>query len=118
MTALWVALAGATGSVLRWRLGVAFGARPSTTLAINATGSYALALLMSGPWTSRFDPALLTALGTGLLGAYTTFSTFSHETMDLVREGRLPAALGYVTATLAAGLLAAAAGWSTGRALA
>ena len=46
MTVIWVALAGATGSVLRWRLGVAFGARPSTTLAINATGSYALALLM------------------------------------------------------------------------
>jgi CrcB protein len=118
MTVLWVALAGATGSVLRWRLGVAFGARPATTLAINASGSYALALLVSGPWTSRLDPAVVTALGTGLLGAYTTFSTFSHETMGLVREGRVSVAMGYVAAMLAAGLLAAAAGWATGRALA
>ena len=115
---LWVALAGAAGSLLRWRLGVAFGARPATTLAINASGSYLLALLVSGPWTSRVDPAVVTALGTGMLGAYTTFSTFSHETVALVREGRAPAALGYVAATLAAGLLAAAAGWATGRALA
>jgi CrcB protein len=118
MTALWVAVAGATGSLLRWRLGVAFGSRPATTLAINASGSYLLAVLMSGPWTSRLEPTLVTALGTGLLGAYTTFSTFSHETMGLVREGRVTAAMGYVAATLAAGLLAAAAGWATGRALA
>lgn len=118
MTALWVALAGATGSLLRWRLGVVFGARPATTFAINASGSYLLALLVAGPWTNRVDPAAITALGTGLLGAYTTFSTFSHETMGLVREGRVAAALGYLGATLAAGLLAAAAGWATGRALA
>lgn len=118
MTVLWVALAGATGSLMRWRLGVAFGARPTTTLAINASGSYALALLMSCPWASRVDPSVVTALGTGLLGAYTTFSTFSNETMGLVREGRIPAALGYVAATLAAGLVAAGAGWATGRAIA
>jgi CrcB protein len=48
-------------------------------------------------------------LGTGLCGALTTFSTFQVETIDLVDRGRAGVALGYASASLAAGMALAAA---------
>jgi CrcB protein len=48
--------------------------------------------------------------GTGLLGAYTTYSTFAVETDLLLRHGRIGIAVAYVLATVVGGLLAAAAG--------
>jgi CrcB protein len=60
----------------------------------------------------------VTALGPGFLGAYTTFSTLSFETFDLARHDRVPMALAYAGLSFAAGVAAAALGWTVGRQLA
>lgn len=90
---------------------------PLGTLGINLTGSFLLAFLLAGPATQRLPPELLAALAVGLLGAYTTFSTFSHETVVLLRAGRSVAAGAYVAASLLGGLGAADLGHALGQSL-
>ncbi len=104
--ALLVALGGATGSVLRYAVGVyaatAFGtAFPWGTLAVNVVGSAAIGLL--GGLGVAGDLRLL--LITGVLGGFTTFSAFSLETGLLFQRAWWLAAL-YVFSSLALGLLA------------
>lgn len=120
MPTVLVAIAGAVGAVLRYRIGVAIGVRtfPWATLAINITGSFLLAAVLAGPGANRWSDTTTTAVAVGLLGAYTTFSTFGYETFTLLRTDRpLHAAL-YVTASLVGGLAATAAGYAAGRTLA
>jgi CrcB protein len=116
---LLVAFGGALGALARYGVGRAVGPRPFpwATLAINVTGSFTLALLLTLALERDWPEATTLALGTGLLGAYTTFSTFSYETLTLLRAERVGAAGAYVGASLAAGLLAAAAGYAVARRL-
>lgn len=115
-----VAVAGAVGAVLRYWIGVAVGLRafPWSTLAINVAGCFALALLLAGPWSSRWSTAATTAVAVGLLGAFTTFSTFGYETFTMLRTDRLAEAALYAFASLAGGLAATALGYAAGRGLA
>jgi CrcB protein len=115
----WIALAGAIGAVARYRIGVAIGVRsfPWATLVVNVVGSFLLALLLAGPGTSRWSPATTAALAIGLLGAFTTFSTFGYETFTLVRTGREQLAVVYVSLSLIGALGATALGYVAGRAL-
>jgi fluoride exporter len=121
-TIIGVALAGAVGALLRWGLGTAIGERfpafPWATMFINVTGSFLLGLLFV-VLTERTtaSPATRLALTTGLMGAYTTFSTFSLETFRLMEDGSYAAAGLNVAGNLALGLLAVALGVSLGRAL-
>lgn len=120
MRVLWIAVAGAAGAVTRYGIGRAFTARdfPWSTFAINVTGSFLLGLLL-GVATARQWPDVATlTIGTGFLGAYTTFSTFSHETVTLAKTDRLGLAALYVGASVIGGLAAAGAGWVAGRSLA
>ena len=119
-TTALVAVAGAIGAVVRYRIGLAVGLRsfPWATLGINVTGCFVLAMVLAGPGASRWSSATTTAVAVGLLGAYTTFSTFGYETFTLLREGRTAAAVGYVALSLAAGLAASALGYVAGRAVA
>ena len=112
-----IGLAGAAGALSRYAIGVALGGRlyPYGTLAINVIGSFLLGLLLGGPGASRWSETATLALGVGFLGAFTTFSTFTNETMDLLRDGRATAALIYVFLSLALGLAAAAIGWTVGQ---
>lgn len=91
---------------------------PVATLLINVTGSFLLALLT---WTAADKFGLSTGarilLGTGLLGAYTTYSTFSVETILLFERDRAGTALVYIGVTAAAAILAAYLGMRLGRAL-
>ncbi len=75
-------------------------------------------MVLAGPGASRWSSATTTAVAVGLLGAYTTYSTFGYETFTLLREGRTAAAVGYVALSLAAGLAASALGYVAGRAVA
>lgn len=120
MTTALVAIAGAIGAVVRYRIGLAVGLRsfPWATLGINVTGCFVLAVVLAGPGAARWSSATTTAVTVGFLGAYTTFSTFGYETFTLLRGGRTAAAVGYVALSLAAGLAASSLGYAAGRAVA
>ncbi|MHB1307074.1 MAG: fluoride efflux transporter CrcB [Limisphaerales bacterium] len=92
---LWVAMGGALGSVGRyWLSGLVANWRGETfpwgTLLVNASGSFLIGLLaalssVDGRWLAPnwFRPFLLV----GVLGGYTTFSSFSLQTLNLAQEG-------------------------------
>jgi CrcB protein len=90
------------------RFGAAF---PIGTLLVNASGSLLLAFLVVLT-TDRLGmgPAARLLLGTGFCGGYTTFSTFSYETLTLLEAGALLPGVLNLAASLALGLLAAMAG--------
>jgi len=118
VTALSVAVAGAVGALLRHALGILAGATtwPWATLGINVSGSFLLGVVTT--WGAARWPSVVTVgVGTGLLGAFTTYSTFAVQTVQLARDGRIAAATTYVAASLVAGLLAAFAGMAAGRGL-
>ncbi len=71
---------------------------PYPTLIINVTGSLLLGWLTRslGGLFPNLGPAPFLLLGTGLCGAYTTFSTFSYESLALFREKRVLTGLGYI----------------------
>lgn len=108
-----VAIGGLVGSVARyWLSGVVqtlTGASfPSGTLAVNILGSFVIGLVM----TLSFDRGLLNEdmrilLSTGFCGGFTTMSTFSYETLALLRDGEQLLAVGNVGTTFAACLGAA-----------
>jgi CrcB protein len=115
-----VAIAGAVGAVLRFRIGLAVGVRsfPWATLGINVTGCLVLAFVIAGPGATRWSTTTTTAVAVGLLGAYTTFSTFGYETFTLVRTHRAGEAAAYVALSLAGGFAATVLGYAAGRAVA
>jgi fluoride exporter len=117
MRMVWyVALGSGVGGVVRLLLGSWVqdrfgGAFPLGTLVINLTGSFVLGFLLhyalETPAIGADARALLT---TGLCGGYTTFSTFSYETIRLVEDGEYGRAALYVTASVVLALLATACG--------
>lgn len=117
---LGVAGGGALGSLLRFAVGrllpTAPTAMPWSTLGINIVGSFALGLL-AGASFARPDasPALRAFLGVGLLGGFTTFSTFSVETIALAQSTSLARAGIYVVLSVALAVAAAAIGFSLTR---
>jgi fluoride exporter len=113
-----VAAMGAVGSLLRFRLDALVqqrvnGAFPLGTLAVNLVGSFCLGLLTGLGVTGD----TLLVLGTGLLGSFTTFSTWMLEAERLAEEGEGRLAFANVAVPLATGLGAALLGWLVGGAL-
>ena len=116
---LWVGAGGAVGSALRyvvWRLVGASGGFPWATVFVNVTGSFLLGLL-AGVYAGRVSPTMRLAVFFGLLGGYTTYSTFTAETIVLARTGSTVAAFGNVAISLLAGVTAAFAGVIVGESL-
>src|SRR5688572_712364 len=124
---LYVALGSAAGGVARWSVGnwvqrltgglppVVF---PVGTLAVNATGSFVLGLLaawLARPGAARTEIMWL-LVGVGFCGGYTTFSTFSLDTMALLETRGGTAAAVNVVASVSAGLIGVVAGMLLGRA--
>ena len=113
MNALFVFLGGGTGSVLRYLVGMWIGsaAFPWATFAVNAVGSFAIGLL--GGLASRFGwgEALRLSLTVGLCGGFTTFSTFSKESLVLIEGGRYGLFALYAVGSVALGITAAALGF-------
>ncbi len=113
--AAWVGLGGVLGANARFWLGVWIQARagerfPWGTLIINLTGSFLLGLVMalfSERYARAPHPQLRLLLGVGFLGAYTTFSTFSYETLALLETAAWSRAMGNVLGSVLGGLLAA-----------
>lgn len=118
---LCVGLGGFVGAIARYTLALFVDARldspfPYATLLINVTGSFVLGVLSGALEFAPLPPEVRLTIGVGFLGAYTTFSTFTYETLRLVEAGDVASALGYVAASIAAGLLAVTLGLATGRA--
>src|SRR5215204_7719717 len=122
MAYLWVALGGATGAAARFAVAQWMGARwgwtfPWGTFAVNVTGSLAIGLVMALLIARGADPAYRLLLVTGFLGGYTTFSSYSFETVALLQARRWDAAALYVVGSVALGLLATGLGLGLGRRL-
>jgi CrcB protein len=125
MTWLMVALGGAAGSLLRYavgRLAIAY-LGPSTVLGtflVNVTGSFVLGLLITLALERApvaLNSRLLLLIGVGLLGSYTTFSTFSVESIRLIESGYMVRAGLSILGNVALSLGAAYLGILLGRAI-
>jgi CrcB protein len=113
----WVAfvVAGAVGAPARYLVDVAVsdrvrGATPLGTLIVNVSGSLALGVLTGLALYHGFPNTSRIVLGTGFCGAYTTFSTFTFETVRLAEEGLSREAVGSALLTVFACGAAAAVG--------
>lgn len=142
-TCFAVALGGALGTLLRYRIGLAglragslpWTAFPWTTLAINVVGSFVLGFLARAFVAVPLPPTAVGAAGrvvvsgaapalpapvflgltVGLCGGFTTFSTFSVELLGLAERGAWARAWAYATASVALGVGAAFLGAALGR---
>lgn len=107
--------AGAVGAAARYlldgwvvrRVGTAL---PWGTLAVNVAGSFLLGLLTGLGRAGVLGPLALATAGSGFCGSFTTFSTWSYETVRLVDEGAFAAAALNTAANFGLGLVAAATG--------
>jgi fluoride exporter len=113
----WVGfvVAGAIGAPLRYLVDGAVGDRtkgvfPWGTFIINATGSLLLGFVTGLTLYHAFPEVPKVVLGTGFCGSYTTFSTFTFETVRLIEEGAINEAFRNALGTLLTGAAAAAVG--------
>ena len=119
----FIAIGSALGGVTRYlvggfvqqRAGIAF---PYGTLLVNITGSFLLGFLLRYALaTPAISPEVRGLLTTGFCGGYTTFSTFTYETMTLIDDGELRRAAAYVLASVILSLVAVYAGIELARGL-
>jgi len=87
---------------------------PLATFVINVSGSFLLGLLTGLDLAGHLPEAIRALVGTGFCGAYTTFSTWSYETVSLIESGNLLKAAANALGSLIAGLAAAGLGIALG----
>jgi CrcB protein len=117
----WICLGGAAGTGARyllsgWVLAALGPAFPYGTLAVNTVGSFLLGVIMHVALTTRLlAPTLRLALTAGVLGGFTTYSTFNYETLESFRAGAWTIGIANVVVTVVGCLLAGAAGLALAR---
>lgn len=122
-TYLAVAIGGALGALSRYIVdrfieAREFGVFPWSTFTINVSGCLLVGVVIAALVDRHHAPAWLRlGLVMGVLGGYTTFSTFSQETLDLFEEGRIATATTYAMGSLAIGTIAVLIGSRIGRLL-
>ena len=118
-----IAVGGALGALARWGVDTLVERRtlsvfPFGTFVVNVTGCFVIGLLVAALVDRHHTPHWLRAGAVvGVLGAYTTFSTFAQETLDLGRGDELAVACANVALSVSLGLAAVAAGTALGRLL-
>ena len=118
----WICIGGAAGTAGRYlltlwaaeRFGMSF---PYGTLAVNLIGCFLIAIVVQLAAAGEWPVTLRLALVTGVLGGFTPYSAFNHDTLRLFSEGHAGLALVYVVATLVGGLLCGGAGLTVARVL-
>lgn len=110
-----VGVAAAVGAVLRYLVDQGIQHRheqvlPWGTFVVNISGSFLLGVVTGLGLHHGLPADAVTVLGAGLLGGYTTWSTYLWESLALVESGARPAAAVNLVGSLAAGVVAAAAG--------
>ena len=113
LTYLWIALGSALGGMARYACSTFVaqtvgGVFPWGTMAVNVVGSFVIGVFATAP--SGLSPDARLFITVGVCGGYTTFSSFSLQTLDLLREGHAAAALGNIAGSVALCLVAVAAG--------
>lgn len=117
---LAVGIGGLLGSLVRYALGgwiqrVAVSLFPWGTLVVNVSGSFLLGVLMRyGLGTTLLRPEWRLALTVGFCGGFTTFSTFSYETLRLLQDDEWARAGAYVALSVGLALVATLAGIGLG----
>jgi CrcB protein len=116
---LLVALCAAVGAPVRylvdtWLNRERHRALPVGTFTVNVTGSFVLGVVTGLTLHQGIAPEWKTAVGTGFCGALTTWSTWGFESVRLLEAGSVGLAALNVAGSLAAGLLAGAAGLGVG----
>jgi CrcB protein len=120
---LAICLGGALGTGARYLIAEGFERRgwtafPWAILTINLLGSFLLALILTATRPAGdFERTLQLTLTVGVMGGFTTYSTFNYDTLRLFERGAGALALANVAATLLGCLAAGGLGWVVGRAL-
>lgn len=117
MRYVWVGVAGAIGAIVRYVVGLSIDQSrfPWATLVINVSGALLLGFFLAVA-LGHLPVSVMTPIAVGLIGGFTTFSTFTWEAFTLGRTGRAEVALVYIAVSICGGLVAAWAGYSVGRA--
>jgi fluoride exporter len=117
---IYVGIGGMIGAMLRYTVGVVVNlwwvySFPLGTLLANFIGSFTLAWLGTKLVRSKFlSPLIGTAITTGLIGSFTTFSTFSVETIDLMQHQEWIVCIFYITLSIVGGFYLAYLGYTLG----
>ena len=111
MNILAVGFGGALGAVCRYLLGQVIpklgSGFPLATFAVNLLGCFAIGLVVGiAGRNTDIDPRLILFLQTGICGGFTTFSTFSLESLTLIEEGRITIGILYIVLSVLLGLIA------------
>jgi len=119
----WICLGGATGTAARYGIGVWAAGRftgglPAGTILVNLIGCFAIALIMAVSAAFEWSATVRLALTVGLMGGFTTYSTFNYETLQYLQQNDWLAACANVAATLLVCLAAGILGVLGGRLLA
>jgi len=115
-----VGIAGILGALSRYYLGFTIDtiwhhSLPLATLTINLIGCFLLALLTA--YIARLNvlsSEVITGIGTGFIGSFTTFSTFSVETVQLINYSHFGIAFLYVSCSMLGGLMMSLLGYKLG----
>ena len=122
MTVVLVMVAGGFGSGARYLIGQwaldRFGAHfPYGTVIVNLVGCFALGAVAQLAASGTLSSEARTAIGTGLIGGFTTYSSFNQETIAMLTNGATGAAAANIAITLAGGLAAGLLGAAAARML-
>lgn len=97
-----VGLGGGFGAILRWSISLLLNSEeyPLGTLTVNLLGSFLLGLLTLALAQELVSETMAIALGVGVLGAFTTMSTYSMETIKMLQNGSSSTGLIYLLITM------------------
>jgi CrcB protein len=117
---LWVCFGGALGTGVRYLLTLWLASRlgpgPYGTLAVNIVGSFLLCVILGIGLATTWMPAtLISVLGTGVMGGFTTYSSFNYEVLRLFDDRNYRACFSYLLTTLFGCLIAGALGLALAR---